>query len=125
MSIGNFLKVCVHPKLGIVLLDSRAQLGLGPDSVRLFKVASRQSGTFRKDIVTRDLAPCPAEVLAEHAAVVTTYSEARAARRKPYCTQCRRHIGSVDATLCEDCNALKCSCGSCGCVATSRRRKAA
>jgi hypothetical protein len=125
MSIGSFLKVCLHPKLGVVLVDSRAQLGLGPDAVRLFKVAARQSGTFRRDIVSRDLVTCPDDVLAPHRALVTTYTAARLARRKPYCPHCRRHIGSVDASLCEDCESLKCSCGACGCAERARRRKAA
>ncbi len=125
MTIANFVTVRMHPKLGVVLFDARAQLGLGPEAIRLFKVASRQSGTFRRDIVSKDLVPCPDPVLAEHEPIVTMYSEAREARRKPYCLQCRRHIGSVDASLCEDCASLKCSCGSCGCVSTSRRRKAA
>ena len=125
MSIGHFLKVCVHPKLGIVLLDARAQLGLGPDALRLFKLETRQSGTFRRDIVNRDLKPCPHELFAAHETLVTMYSEAREARRKPYCLQCRRHIGSVDASLCEDCASLKCSCGACNCAVPARRRKAA
>lgn len=125
MAIASFVKVRMHPKLGVVLFDSRAQLGLGPEAIRLFKVASRQSGTFRRDIVSRDLEACPETALAEHEAIVEMYAEAREARRKPYCLRCRRHIGSVDASLCEECASLKCSCGSCACIATSRRRKAA
>jgi hypothetical protein len=119
------MKLCTHPRLGVVLVDPAAQLGLTSDMVRLFKVTSRTSATFKRDIVFRDLTPCADELPPADRAAVETYAVARQARRKPYCESCRRHIGSVDVSLCEDCDSLRCTCGACGCVATSRRRRAA
>ena len=37
----------------------------------------------------------------------------------------RNFPGSVDFTVCTDCSAIRCTCGTCSCVSTSRRRKAA
>jgi hypothetical protein len=125
MNPANDLKISRHPKLGVVIYDPRAQLGIGPDAVRLFKVASRRSGTFRREIVFRDLEACVADSLADEQPIVNAYSEARSTRRKPYCPRCRRHIGSVDAGLCADCHGLKCTCGACECVASGRRKRAA
>jgi len=121
---GDAFQVRFHPKLGVVIYDPVAQMGLAGEQIRLFKVGSMGSGTFMRAIVNKDLAVCPVEAADEHAAAVTIYRTARAARRKPYCEQCRRHFGSVDFTVCTDCSSIRCTCGACGCGAT-RRRKAA
>lgn len=117
------LKVQFHPKLGAVVWDPIAQIGLAPEQVRLLKLSSMTTTTFMKTIVSKDLAACSEEVLAQNTQAVANYRAARAARRKPYCEQCRRHYGSVDFTVCGGCSAIRCSCGACSCV--SRRRRAA
>jgi hypothetical protein len=118
-------QVCFHPKLGIVINDPVAQMGLAREQMRLFKIGPMVASTFLRSIVSKDLVSCTDEQLAATATHVAAYRSARGTKRKPYCEQCRRHYGSVDFTVCTDCSAIRCTCGTCSCVSTSRRKKAA
>ena len=118
---ADSFQVYTHPKLGIVIYDPVAQMGLAREQMRLFKVGTMGASTFMRAIVSKDLQATDAT----GADAVKTYRAARSSRRKPYCEQCRRHYGSVDFTVCADCSAIRCTCGTCSCVSSSRRRKAA
>jgi hypothetical protein len=120
---GDSFQVRFHPKLGVVIYDPVAQMGLGGEQIRLFKVGAMGASTFLKAIVSKDLAACPVDAADENANAVTAYRDARANRRKPYCDQCRRHFGSVDFSVCTECSSIRCTCGTCGCA--TKRRKAA
>jgi hypothetical protein len=122
---GDAFQVMVHPKLGVVIYDPVAQMGLAREQMRLFKVGSMGASTFMRAIVSKDLAACNDDSAEKNSDAVATYRTARTGRRKPYCEQCRRHFGSVDFTVCTECNAIRCTCGTCSCVSSSRRRKAA
>jgi hypothetical protein len=122
---GDPFQICFHPKLGVVINDPVAQMGLGREQMRLFKLGPMVASTFMRSIVSKDLASCTGEQLQAHADNVDAYRSARGARRKPYCEQCRRHYGSVDFTVCTDCSAIRCTCGTCSCVSSSRKKKAA
>lgn len=122
---GDPFQVQFHPKLGVVIYDPVAQMGLAREQMRLFKVGSMTSSTFMRGVVSKDLGACTDGPANESAPAVETYRTARSSRRKPYCEQCRRHFGSVDFTVCADCSAIRCTCGACSCVTRSRRRKAA
>lgn len=122
---GDPFQVHFHPKLGVVIYDPVAQMGLAREQMRLFKVGSMTSSTFMRGIVSKDLSACEGESANQSAAAVESYRAARSGRRKPYCESCRRHYGSVDFTVCGDCNAIRCTCGTCSCASSSRRRKAA
>lgn len=122
---SDAFQVCFHPKLGVVINDPVAQMGLAREQMRLFKLAPMSASTFMRSIVSKDLSPCSEEQLTTNAEAVESYRTARAGRRKPYCEQCRRHYGSVDFTVCSDCSAIRCTCGTCSCASSSRRRKAA
>lgn len=124
MSADPF-QVQFHPKLGVVIYDPVAQMGLTKEQMRLFKLGSMSATTFMRAIVSKDLAPCPESQTTEHAKGVEAYRTARGGRRKPYCEHCRRHFGSVDFAVCEDCTAIRCTCGTCSCASSSRRRRAA
>lgn len=121
MSAGSF-QVYTHPKLGVVIYDPVAQMGLAREQMRLFKVGTMGASTFLRSIVSKDLSASENEASAQ---AVEDYRTARGNRRKPYCEQCRRHFGSVDFTVCGDCHAIRCTCGTCSCVSSSRKRKAA
>jgi len=120
---GDTFQVRFHPKLGVVIYDPVAQMGLAGEQIRLFKVGALGASTFMKAIVNKDIAPCPVDTADDNANAVSIYRTARANRRKPYCEQCRRHFGSVDFTVCTDCSSIRCTCGTCSCV--TKRRKAA
>jgi hypothetical protein len=122
MSADPF-QVRFHSKLGVVVYDPLAQLGIAKEQMRLFKISSMSATTFRRDIVSKDMGVCEAEAMQNAAMGVDAYRTARAARRKPYCENCRRHFGSVDFSVCTECNSIRCACGTCSCVA--RKRKAA
>jgi hypothetical protein len=122
---SDAFQVCYHPKLGVIINDPIAQMGLAREQMRLFKLAPMGASTFLRAIVSKDLVACTEEQLKEHAEGVNAYRTARASRRKPYCEHCRRHFGSVDFTVCSDCSAIRCTCGTCSCASSSRRRKAA
>jgi hypothetical protein len=124
MSVDPF-QICFHPKLGIVINDPLAQMGLSREQMRLFKVGPLVASTFMRSIVSKDLTACTQDQLTASAPGVTAYRNARGARRKPYCEQCRRHYGSVDFAVCSDCSAIRCTCGTCSCVSSSRKKKAA
>jgi len=124
MSADAF-QVHFHPKLGVVIYDPVAQMGLAPEQMRLFKINSMGATTFLRSIVNKDMAPISDTQATEHGTALDAYRSARAARRKPYCEQCRRHFGSVDFTVCKGCTAIRCTCGTCSCASSSRRRKAA
>jgi hypothetical protein len=123
--MSDSFQVCFHPKLGVVIYDPLAQMGLAREQMRLFKVGAMGASTFMRSIVSKDLTPCGDERVHENEGAVAAYRAARTGRRKPYCEQCRRHFGSVDFTVCSDCNTIRCTCGTCSCASTSRRRKAA
>jgi hypothetical protein len=123
--MSDSFQVCFHPKLGVVIYDPLAQMGLAREQMRLFKVGAMGASTFMRSIVSKDLAPCGEERVHESEGAVAAYRAARTGRRKPYCEQCRRHFGSVDFTVCSDCNTIRCTCGTCSCASSSRRRKAA
>jgi len=114
-----------HPKLGVVIYDPVAQMGLAPEQMRLFKVGAMGATTFLRSIVSKDLTGCTQSQCEQNAQAVASYRAARVARRKPYCEHCRRHFGSVDFSVCKDCNTIRCTCGTCSCASSSRRRKAA
>ena len=121
---SDLFQVRFHPKLGVVIYDPVAQMGIAKEQLRLFKINSMSATTFRRDIVNKDLGVCDdADVMQDSAISVDAYRVARVARRKPYCESCRRHFGSVDFSVCTDCNSVRCACGTCSCVA--RKRKAA
>ncbi len=122
---GDSFQVHFHPKLGAVIYDPVAQMGLAREQMRLFKLDAMGARTFMRSIVNKDMVLCEDETAGEHAAAVDAYRTARTGRRKPYCEQCRRHFGSVDFTVCGHCHAIRCTCGTCSCVSSSRRRKAA
>jgi hypothetical protein len=124
MSADSF-QVRFHPKLGVVIYDPVAQMGLAREQMRLFKIGSMGASTFMRSIVSKDLAECGEAQASETASAVDAYRAARGGRRKPYCESCRRHFGSVDFTVCGDCKAIRCTCGACSCVSSSRRKKAA
>ncbi len=124
MSADPF-QVQFHPKLGVVIYDPIAQMGIAKEQMRLFKLGSMTATTFMRAIVSKDLASCPESATSENAAAVDSYRTARGSRRKPYCEHCRRHFGSVDFAVCKDCASIRCTCGTCGCAASARRRKAA
>lgn len=116
------LLIYTHPKLGVVIYDPAAQMGLTREQMRLFKLGTMGSSTFLRAIVSKDLTEDPSAANAEQLEV---YRAARASRRKPYCEHCRRHYGSVDFSICPECNSIRCTCGTCSCASSSRRRKAA
>lgn len=122
---GDAFQVCFHPKLGVVINDPIAQMGLAKEQMRLFKLAPMGASTFLRSIVSKDLAPCSGEQLEGTTDAVDAYRAARTSRRKPYCEHCRRHFGSVDFSVCTDCSSIRCTCGTCSCASSSRRRKAA
>jgi hypothetical protein len=122
---SDAFQVCFHPKLGVVINDPIAQMGLAREQMRLFKLGVMGASTFLRSIVSKDLVPCTEEQLQQNVSAVDTYRAARASRRKPYCEHCRRHFGSVDFSVCTDCNSIRCTCGTCSCASSSRRRKAA
>jgi hypothetical protein len=119
---ADSLQVFVHPKLGVVIYDPIAQMGLAREQMRLFKVGTMGSSTFLRAIVSKDLQAADEGVSAEQ---VQAYRAARSNRRKPYCEHCRRHFGSVDFSVCGECHSIRCTCGTCNCASSSRRRKAA
>jgi len=119
---ADSIQIYRHPKLGVVLYDPVAQMGLTREQMRLFKVGTMASSTFLRAIVSKDLAACDDSASAEQ---IQIYRPARSSRRKPYCENCRRHFGSVDFAVCGDCNMIRCTCGTCSCASSSRRRKAA
>ncbi len=125
MSSSDAFQVCFHPKLGVIINDPIAQMGLAREQMRLFKLAPMGASTFLRSIVSKDLAPCSDDQLQQNSDAVDTYRTARASRRKPYCEHCRRHFGSVDFTVCGHCSSIRCTCGTCSCASSSRRRKAA
>jgi hypothetical protein len=118
-------QIYFHPKLGVVIYDPVAQMGLAREQMRLFKVGAMGASTFMRSIVSKDLGACAEGEAHAHAAALDAYRAARGGRRKPYCEHCRRHFGSVDFTVCSDCNTIRCTCGTCSCASSSRRRKAA
>lgn len=122
---GDPFQVYFHPKLGVVIYDPVAQMGLAREQMRLFKLGAMAASTFMRSIVSKDLGACAEGQVSDHAAALDAYRAARIARRKPYCEQCRRHFGSVDFTVCGDCSSMRCTCGACSCASSSRRRKAA
>ena len=124
MSVDAF-KVSFHPKLGVVIYDPVLQMGLAPEQMRLFKLSSMGATTFLRSTVSKDMAPCTELQTTDNSKAVDSYRTARGARRKPYCGECRRHFGSVDFTVCKACVAIRCTCGTCSCVKSSRRKKAA
>ena len=77
---SDAFQVCFHPKLGVVISDPVAQMGLAREQMRLFKLAPMSASTFMRAIVSKDLSPCSAEQLQTNATAVETYRAARSGR---------------------------------------------
>jgi hypothetical protein len=122
---ADAFQIHFHPKLGVVIYDPVAQMGVAPEQMRLFKLNTMSATTFLRSIVNKDMSPISQDQASEHVTALDAYRNARAARRKPYCEQCRRHFGSVDFAVCKSCTSIRCTCGTCACASSSRRRKAA
>jgi len=64
---SDAFQVCVHPKLGVVINDPVAQMGLAREQMRLFKLAPMTASTFMRSIVSKDLVQCSEEQLQTNA----------------------------------------------------------
>ena len=74
---ADAFQVFSHPKLGVVIYDPVAQMGLAREQMRLFKVGAMGASTFMRAIVSKDLAPCSVDVATASETAVTTYRTAR------------------------------------------------
>lgn len=105
-----------HPKVGPVIFNPRSQRGLEQDRVRLYKLDEKCSGTFIKEIVRSNLVVPDGALWFRIEPAVAGYVAAFARRRRiTHCFNCKRHLDSVDFSLCESCGWIRCSCGACGC----------
>ena len=77
---GDSFQLFFHPKLGVVIYDPVAQMGLAREQMRLFKVGAMGASTFVRDIVSKDLGACGDEQSRQNAAAVSTYRAARVSR---------------------------------------------
>ena len=67
---GDAFQLFFHPKLGVVIYDPVAQMGLAREQMRLFKVGAMGASTFVRDIVSKDLGACGDEQSRRDAAAV-------------------------------------------------------
>ncbi len=102
-------------KLGLLIYDPSTQKDVASDKVRLFKVNDKKAGTFKKDIVKLKITECTIEELIALKSAINEYSELKKTQRVTHCYQCKSHLDSVDFSICNICNWIKCSCGACGC----------
>lgn len=113
---GEFeLWIGVHPKMGILIYDPRAQVAIAEDKVRLYVWSEQRMATFLKSIVRDRLAQADSEShdvgpLQESAEF---YFGLRG--RFTHCYRCSRDLNSIDFGLCRVCRWIKCECGACGC----------
>ena len=68
-----------------------------------------------------------AEAAARFYAATFPNSEVRAVHKAPgdFPGGKQGDVLTVDFTVCGDCNSIRCTCGTCSCASSSRRRKAA
>ena len=55
---GDAFQLFFHPKLGVVIYDPVAQMGLAREQMRLFKIGAMGASTFVREIVNKDLGAC-------------------------------------------------------------------
>ena len=76
---GDAFQLFFHPKLGVVIYDPVAQMGLAREQMRLFKVGAMGASTFVRDIVSKDLGACGDEQSRQNAAAVSPIARRAAA----------------------------------------------
>ncbi len=102
---GDPFQVHFHPKLGVVIYDPVAQMGLAREQMRLFKVGSMTSSTFMRGIVSKDLNPCEVSRPARARPRSSRIGLPAPAVASRTASRAARHYGSVDFTVCSDCSA--------------------
>ena len=102
-------------KLGFLIYDPSAQLGLAEDQVRLFIVKEMRSVPFFKKISRTKFVQCNEEELSSLKKAVYAYANLRLNQRVTHCYRCKKDLNSVDFSICNRCAWIRCSCGACGC----------
>ncbi len=107
--------VGVHPKMGVLLFDPRAQVAVSANKVRLYVWSEQRMATFVKDTVYDYLAQTDPDAVASSPfkAAAESYSTLRA--RFTHCYRCKNDLNSIDFRLCKACRWIKCECDACGC----------
>jgi hypothetical protein len=108
--------VGVHPKMGVLIYDPRAQVGVAQEKVRLYVCSEQRMATFLKSIVRDRLAQRGLQsedggLLKESAQI---YFGLRG--RFTHCYKCKADLNSIDFELCSVCQWIKCECAACGCA---------
>jgi hypothetical protein len=105
----------VHPKMGVLIYDPRAQVAVPDDKVRLYVCSERRTATFLKTIVRDRLAQgaSASENVEMLQGAVEVYSALRG--RFTHCYSCKRNLNSIEFQLCDACGWIRCECGACGC----------
>jgi hypothetical protein len=99
--------VGVHPKLGPLIYDEGAQLNLGENEIRLWKIKEQRSAVFVKSIVRNKLENPDEKTAAFVQLGVAIYVSIMGKRRVTHCFACKRHLDSVDFGLCEKCRWIR------------------
>ena len=105
----------VHPKMGVLIYDPRAQLVVAQDKVRLYVWSEQRMATFLKSIVRDRLAQGDSE--SEDVGPLKESAEFYFGLRERFthCYRCKHDLNSIDFELCGACRWIKCECGACGC----------
>lgn len=102
-------------KLGLLIYDPNAQFDVPEDKIRLFKIDQQQSGTFLKEVIRTKLTKCTENELRIIRDEVEKYSIIRKNQRVAHCYYCKKHLDSVDFSICKECKWIRCSWNACGC----------
>jgi hypothetical protein len=107
--------VGIHPKMGVLIYDPRAQVAVAQNKVRLFVWSEQRMATFLKSIVRNPLASENTEATDVGPLKDSAEFYFGLQGRFTHCYKCKRDLNSIDFEVCKVCRWIKCECAACGC----------
>jgi hypothetical protein len=114
-SCGNNYYGCKTPQVGLLIYDPEAQIGVEDAYVRLFDLTEEKTSLYSKAIIRNKLVEMNLEEFEILEKAISKYSRTRSNQRVTHCYACRKHLDSVDFSICSKCSWIRCACGACGC----------
>ena len=103
------------PQVGLLIYDPEAQRDVEDAYVRLFDLTEEKTSLYAKDIIRDKLVEMNLKEFEILEKAISKYSKARSNQRVTHCYACRKHLDSVDFSICSKCSWIRCACGACGC----------
>ena len=108
-----------HADIGLFIYDEETQSGLNDKKIRIFKLEQWAASTFLKQTFKSGISDFSISIDAVVLEQINEYEKMWENTRVTHCYACKRHLSSMDFSICKKCGWIKCKCDACGCGYTS------